>query len=281
LRWVIFIILFLGIGWPVWTASQDLPLPGLTPEVEAASELIDQISSGAPVLVAVDYQPGLSPELDATAGVVIDHLMLKGAYLALVSTSPTGPVQAERLVNQVNRYGGHQYTDFNQYTNLGFIPGGTAGLLGLAEAPRRILPFGMAGNFAWQAAALQPIEQLNQFALVAVLTEDPETARAWVEQVSSFLGQTPLLMVVSAQAEPVVRPYYESRPQQVQGLVSGLAGGAAYENLQARPGLARKYWDAFGLGLVLAAALIIIGGIASAISSLLANRKPVKGEKAA
>lgn len=280
-RWIIFIVLVLGIAWPVWTASQDTPLPAFTPETEAASTLINALAGGDPVLLAVDYQPGLSAEMDAASAAVLDHLMLKGVYLTLVSTLPSGPLQAERLLIQVNARGGHRYAGLNEYANLGYIPGGTTGLLGLVQSPRRTLPFALDGNRAWQETPLQGVNGLTDFALVMVLTESAETAQAWIEQVQPALGHTPLVMVISAQAEPVVRPYYEARPQQVKGIVAGLAGGASYEALQARPGPARKYWDSFSLGLLLAAGLIVIAGAASAASTRFSSRKPADGEKTA
>lgn len=279
LRWAIFIVLLIGIGWPVWTASQVIPLPAVPPETEAASTLINRLPGGANVLVAVDYQPGLSAEMDATSGAVIDQLMSKGAYLALVSTTPSGPLQAERLIGRVSGQGEYAYTGINQFANLGFIPGGTAGLRSFAETPQRILPYALDGSLAWQITPLESIQKLENFALVLVATESPETAQAWIEQVQPLLGQTPLLMVVSSQADPVVRPYYEGRPQQVQGLVTGLAGGASFERLQGRPGQARKYWDSFSLGLLLAVVLILVGGAISSALALLSNRKMADGEK--
>jgi hypothetical protein len=177
------------------------------------------------------------------------------------------------LIRLVRDLGGHQYQSAVHYTNLGFIPGGAAGLLGFAQAPRQILPYSQEGFFAWSEEPLQAVEDLQDFSLVLVVTEDPDTARAWIEQVQPGLGNTPLLMVLSAQSEPVVRPYYVGNPRQVRGFVAGLVGGAAYENLQARPSLARKYWDSFSIAVVLAAGLIVAGGAASIVSARLAGRK--------
>jgi hypothetical protein len=272
-RLVIFLILFLGIAWPVYTGSQTISLPPLPTEVGDVSILINGLSSSAPVLLAVDYQPGFSPEMDAAAGAVVDHLMLKGAYLTLVTTTPTGPAQAERLIRQVNSRGGHSYQGIDQYANLGFIPGGAAGLLSFAETPRRILPYSQEGSFAWTVSPLQAVEHIGDFALVLVMTENPDTARAWIEQAQPELENTPLLMVLSTQAEPVVRPYYDSSPRQVGGFVAGLFGGAAYENLQARMGLGRKYWDSFSAANLLAAGLIVFVGAANLVSAGLSNRK--------
>jgi hypothetical protein len=87
-------------------------------------------------------------------------------------------------------------------------------------------------------------------------------------------------MVVSAQAEPLVRPYYEGNPKQVQGMVVGLVGGTSYERALNHPGSARKYWDSYSLALLLSAVLMILLGAANAISGLVDSRRKAKRETA-
>jgi hypothetical protein len=120
---------------------------------------------------------------------------------------------------------------------------------------------------------LQNVAALDGFALVIVATDNPETARAWIEQAYPRLNGKPLVMVVSAQAGPMVRPYFDAYPRQIQGLVSGLAGGAAYESTFGRSGSATTYWGSFSLGLLTACLLIILGGALNAASFLLALGK--------
>jgi len=278
LRVLIFIVLVVAILWPVITGSQSVALPSFSQETFDASNLINKLLSGAPVLLAVDYTPALSGELDAASGAVLDHLMVRGAYLTLVSTNPTGPAQAERLLQEVNTRYDHQYLDNAQYLDLGYIPGGSSGLLGFVQAPQQVLPYTVAGEGAWDIGPLGTVKQLADFKMVIVISDTPENAQAWIEQVQPSLGDTPLLMVVSAQAEPMIRPYYEGQPRQVQGIVSGLAGGASYEGLMVRNGLARKYWDAFSMGIIVAAMLIILGGVFNAVSALISSRKQAEGE---
>jgi hypothetical protein len=90
-----------------------------------------------------------------------------------------------------------------------------------------------------------------------------------------------MLMVISAQAEPMILPYYASG--QVKGLVTGLAGGESYGQIFARPdstpGLAEKYWNSFGVGTLVAEVLIVIGAFWSAVAGWLARRDK-SGEKA-
>jgi ABC-type cobalt transport system substrate-binding protein len=269
IRSAIALIIMLAVLWPLITGSQEAPLPSFSPGTAAVNQLINGLPDQAQVLLAFDYEPALTGEMEPAASAVVDHLMLRGAYLSLVSTSPLGPIVAERFLSTTQAE--HGYASDSQYVNLGFIPGGPAGLLAFAESPGRVLPYTLEGNPAWgrgDQPALPPLQgvtHLSDFDLVMVITDSPEAARTWVEQAQPFLedesAQTPLVMVTSAQAEPLVRPYYQPTSGQVQGLLSGLRDGGAYGRLTGSEGLTRKYWDAFGLGLWVAAAVITVGGL--------------------
>ncbi len=273
LRVAIFLLLLLVVGWPIYTGSQSVGLPEPAREINQTSQLINAISVSEPVLLAVDYEPGFSGEMEAASAALVDHLMIRGAYLAVVSSTPTGPAQAERLIETINLKVGHTYQSPTQYSNLGYVPGGPAGLLSFAHTPRQVTPFGLNGEPGWEVAPLANIQTLADFASIIVITDNPDTARTWVEQVQPTLADTEMIMVVSAQAEPLVRPYYEASPQQVQGLVTGLAGGAAYERGMPRTSLARTYWDAFSYGLALAVLLIVIGSIINSVSGVMTSGK--------
>ena len=273
LRVVIFLLLLFAVGWPIYTGSQSVDLPLPSRETNQASRMIDNVMVSEPVLLAVDYEPGFSGEMDAASASIVDHLMIRGAYLAVVSSTPTGPAQAERLIKIVNNTAGHAYQYASQYSNFGYVPGGPAGLLSFAQAPRRVIRYGLDGEQVWEAAILADVQTLADFAFVIVITDRPETARVWIEQVQPTLGDTNMILVVSAQAEPLVRPYYEGVPQQVNGMVIGLAGAAAYENGMPRTLLARKYWDAYSYGLTLAALFILAGSTFNSLSRVFAKRK--------
>jgi hypothetical protein len=72
-------------------------------------------------------------------------------------------------------------------------------------------------------------------------------------------------MVISAQSEPMILPYYDSK--QVQGMVTGLFGGAYYEQITASPATARLFWDAFAVAFFVAEVIIVVGGIWALIAA--------------
>jgi len=277
-RLAVFLLLVAAILWPILSGDMAVPAPELAPAVLDARSILNSIPNGGTVLLAVDYQPGFSGEMEAASSGLMDNLMIKGAYLTLVSTTPTGPAQAERLVRSVNQQMGHHYLDVNQYTNLGYIAGGLNGIRSFASTPRRVMPFDLQANEVWTATRLSGVAQLSDMSLVVVITESPETARNWIEQAGPLLGSTPLLLVTSAQADPMLQPYYASNPRQVQGMIAGLSGGMAYESTMPRTGQARRSWDAYSYGLPMAILIILFGSLLSVVLAYLPTLRRSKGE---
>jgi hypothetical protein len=272
---LLLIIAFIAVlvsGDMITMPTSDIIPPG----VEETYQILAGLSPEDTALVAFDYEPGLVGEMDATTAAVVDSMMEKGAKLALVSTSPTGPALAERFVNDIQ--GNHHYVNGTQYVNLGYIPGGVSGLAAFAQNPRWVAPNTLDGAQAWETEALQNIRSISDFALVILITDNPITTRAWVEQVNPHLEPAPLVALVSAQVEPLARPYYgQTDGGQIDGLVSGLTGGIAYEAMSGG-NLARQQWDAFNIILIVAVSAMLVGGIISLGSTLIARQKESKGE---
>jgi hypothetical protein len=277
-RWLITLLLIMSVGLPLFTGTQVIPATSLlSSDKGAASTLIEGIPANAPVLVAFDYDPALSGELEAAAAPLFDQLLSKGTRLTLVSTSPTGPALAERFLQTTPLVNAHQYRSGEQYVNLGYLAGGPASILYFAGSPADAMPDTVNGDPAWATPPLQGVLHLSDFAAVIILTDNADTGRNWIEQSSQYLGKTPMMMVISAQAEPMIRPYFDSG--QLKGLVSGLLDAKIYEQSYNRPGLAYHYWDSFSIGMLVAELLIVIGATWSAVVAWRARRSDT-GEKA-
>ena len=240
------------------------------------------MSPNPQVLVVFDYEPAFSGEMEAASAPLLDHLLLQGPRLAFISTTPTGPALAERVLHDARvspLVASHNYQAGQQYVNLGFLAGGPTGVQYFAISPTEAAPFTNDGQQAWQTPPLAGIQQLSDFAAIIVLTDNADSGRIWIEQTGPMLGNTPMLMVISAQAEPMILPYYDSK--QIRGLVTGMAGGEAYEQTFVRAdgqtGMAQRYWNSFGMGTLVAELLIIAGGSWSAASNWRARRTRSKG----
>jgi uncharacterized membrane protein YdbT with pleckstrin-like domain len=115
-----------------------------------------------------------------------------------------------------------------------------------------------------------------EYSALVVLTDHAESGRVWVEQLQSrrqadpSISNKPLLMAASAQAGPLLQPYVSSR--QITGMLSGLSDAARYELNTSRSDMARSYWDTFGVGLMMAIALIIVGSLWSLFTGMRLRR---------
>ncbi len=262
LRQLLALLLLLAVGIPVFLNTNIAPLPFSVPnETNAAKQFIESnLPPDAAVLVVFDYEAALAGELEASAAPLIDYMvLLKHPRLCLISTTPIGAGLSERFMKLGNTQVSTYYQAGQSYVNLGFLPGGAAGALAFAENPLETKPFDLNGQPAWETPVLQNVRQLSQFAAVILLTGDADSARLWIEQTQGKMGQASLLVVASAQAGPMLQPYVQS--QQIEGLVVGLGSSAPIEQINGgRPGLARRYWDAYGMGLMTAILLISVGG---------------------
>lgn len=282
-RLAVAVLMLLVVGAPLFALLNFSSLPQGSgelppPEILATLNIVNSLQPGDTVLVAVDYQPALAGEVEVAAMGVVDHMIIRGARLMLMSTLPTGPGQIQHFMAGTQVLNHPAYLLNTNYYSLGYLSGGSAGLLQLATDPRAALPLYLdGGRNVWAEPGINELTQLRDFAAVVVLTDDADLARAWVEQVQPalidpFSGQTtPLVVVSSAQTEPLLYPYLNNEPAQIQGLVAGLRGAAYYE-ANIRELNARRYWDAYGAGLSLGVVTIVVGAALGLSRNLLGGR---------
>lgn len=271
LRWVIAILLILVVV--IGNSTQINPMPTSAPlETSTALKYVqDTLPANAPVLLIFDYEAALAGELEASAAPLVDLMLtLKAPRLSLLSSTPTGAGLAERFIKPFTT--SHNYQRGQQFINLGYLPGGAAGVLAFSENPMNTKPLTTSGENAWATTVLQDVKNLSEFKAIILLTSDVESARTWIEQTESLRGEARLLVVSSAQSGPMILPYAQSG--QVDGMISGLDGSAPIEQANSgRPGMVRRYWDAYGFGLLTAVSLITLGSLWSLVSSWQARRK--------
>ena len=261
LRWALTGLFLLVLSAGILLRSQSMPVSATLPDhVSGVSNAVLSIPANAKILVVIDYEPSLAGEMEAVGGPLLDQIVrLSQPNLSFVSTSPNGAALAERLLinTRINESG-------LPYLNLGYLPGGASGVLGFVEAPGQIIPLSGIGSF-------------SEYSALMVLTDHAASGRVWVEQLQNrktsdpALTNQPLLMIASAQAGPLLQPYVSSR--QITGMISGLADAARYEFVNnSRPGIARSYWDTFGIGLMMSVVLIVVGSLWSLFTGLRARR---------
>jgi hypothetical protein len=244
LRWFLTFAFFAIVAAAFFLPASLFPMPvGVPFEINGAMQMARSIPAGAPVLAAFDYEPSRAAEMEAAAAPIFK--LLNQPNLTLLSTNETGSILAQRFISGLPAAASESGI---QVLNLGYLPGGQMGIRALAQNPRQTF------------SQLTDITSLSQFTALIIVTDSAESARIWIEQTTSTRGTIPVVIISSAQAAPMIQPYYESR--QVAGLVSGLYGGTVSElNSDSTSANTQTYWDAYSLGMLLAAALITGGGL--------------------
>ncbi len=253
LRWALSALFLVVLGVVLGLGLKTMPINGSN----QLSNLVGTIPESAPVLIVVDYEPSFIGEMEASAGPLLDQLALaKRSPFSFISMSPNSSALVDRLMLKtgISNLG---YQPGEQYFNLGFLPGGSAGVLGFIE---------------------NPADEFSKFEAVILMTDNAETGRVWVEQLVFAKGKypslagKPLIVVSSAQSAPLLQPYVSSG--QVDIMVGGLSDAVKYEYMNnTRPGLARSYWDAFGIGLTMALVAIILGSLWSVLMHIRERRE--------
>jgi hypothetical protein len=239
------------------------------PETAKAYQWVNSLTADKPVLIAADYESGLSDEIALTSHAMVEHLMLRNIPIALLSTNAVGTTLMEGILNQ-SQARITSYDLANRVVNFGYLAGGSVGIQSLTADLPNALPFDVALNPAWTNPLLQNVHSLSDLGAVVVVTDDADTGRYWVEQISSSLNGVPLILVTSAQAAPMLQTYYASG--QVSAVVAGISGGSAYEQIMQLQGNSSYLFGSYQALTLLVAALIFVGGVVSLIRPA-SNRK--------
>jgi len=232
--------------------------PALFPEeVVHTFDQINSLPVDRPVLIAGDFEAALAGEIRWSSQPLVEHLMRRNLAIALISTNP---VDTTLLTAQITKglRAVPDYPVLEKVVDLGYLPGGAIAVQSLNGEFSKSVPLTAELTATSTHALLSSVSSLKDFGAVIVITDDSENARVWIEQIQPQIAGTPLLMVTSAQAAPLIQPYYQSG--QVAGLVSGMPGSLVYERILQTPGDATGHLSSLQMLSVLMAGLILVGG---------------------
>jgi hypothetical protein len=188
-------------------------------------ERVEALDPGRPVLVAFEYDPSSSDEMNVLAEAVVGHLLDRGIPVVAVSLQPAGPPVAQSVLEELaaGRPGA-------RYVNLGYISGQAAGVQLLDQGLEPALLEDLQSLTPADQEMLRGVTGFESFGLLLVLAAEPDSLRIWIEQAGA-LQDASLAAAVSASTEPIARSYYETDPRLLLGLLAGVPGAATYESL--------------------------------------------------
>jgi hypothetical protein len=285
-RWVVSLILLLALILPGSFERLGFPgfsLPAVVPrEMQSLLSTVDQLPVDKPTLVVFDFTPGYSGELDTVASAMLKHVLNRNVPIVTISTHPSGPPLAERLLREVSAE--TPLINGAQYLHLGYLSGGPTAVQLFSISPRDalltgfLLPEGLDRASVWQSPLVSSVSRLSDFGAVIVITAGTETARNWAEQTHPWIGESPLLMILSAGAEPLVRPYFEAADPRVDGILTGLPSALAYQQMNGQPLTAETRWNAFGSIMFAVELIIIAGALYGGFTWVWSRRQQGQGE---
>jgi hypothetical protein len=226
-------------------------LPGVYPrETDNLFQAAAQLPEGAPVLIAVDYDSAFAGEMQSAAAPVINLLKTRKSRFSLLSTSVSGTALAMQLMG---------YESSDQIIYLGYLPGGQMAIPTLFDDMLKLLPVTSDARFTAVHPAMAGVRNLADYKTVILMTDNPETARAWIEQLTIVENSPPIWLVTSAQAAPMMRPYIRSG--QVNAGITGSLGGAQFEVRLNSAGTNIERWNSYYWSLFGGLMVMLLGGI--------------------
>ncbi len=212
-----------------------------------AYETIEGLSPGDLVLVSADYTPGMWVEVGPAVNAMVQHLFLKGARIVFVSFYPDGPALTEKVLSEIDTRGARYGVD---YVNLGYLPGLETAMAAYVENPRQIA-YDYYGTPIERLEIMEGVRSISDFKVyifACVTWPDP-----WVRQ---FYGKVPkIINIISPAGISLVMPYVSAG--QLDSMLPGTKGGAEYEALMGRGGIATSIMDATTLILTFVILLIV------------------------
>jgi len=257
-------VVFLLIAVLGGTILKDYYLqPELFPEeVVHTFTLVNTIPLDKPVLIAGDFEAGFAGEIRLTFQPVLEHMMRRDLNFALMAINP---VDSALLENQITNgmTAVPSFDSASKVVDLGYFPGGAIAIQNMGNSFSNAVRLTADLVDTSTHEITKNVHLLSDFGAIVVVTDKSENARVWIEQIQPGLGETPLLLVTSAQASPLIIPYYKSG--QVDGLVSGMPGGMIYQKILGSNTGGFESATSMQLTLGLMASLVLIGGFVSLV----------------
>jgi hypothetical protein len=231
-RWLLYVVLLAAVCLPFILGKPLFPRNmEPAPAVADLYQVIETLNSNAPVLVAFDYDPSSSGEMDVLAQALVGHLMDRGASVVAVSLLPAGPPTAQTVLDTLAAERPTYADSYGQrYVNLGYLPGQATGVRLLSLSVETALPRDFYGTPLADSTVMEGLDTIQDFDLIVELAATQDTLHWWIEQASTPFNVS-LVTGVSASVDPLARPYYEAESKQLMGMVGGIVGAATYETL--------------------------------------------------
>lgn len=223
------------------------------------------------ILTVMETNAASIGEIQIVAQKPMEAFMLQNAWITTIATNPTGLLLTDQLVGESQQY----VSSFNRdehIINLGYLPGHETGIQTFLSNPKFIIQRNENNTSIWENPGLLDIDEINDFDLVWIVTDDAELTKKWIEQLQATQFSKPVLVSATSQAAPMLLPYLNS--EQFDGLIGGLPGATTYEQLSTNIVAPHaQTWQLYQSSIFFFIAIILFGLIFQIIKSVTKKSK--------
>lgn len=257
-RWI-YLLIALGVTVPLFlNAREEVPL---TPEVQGIYEAIEKLPPGSRVLLACDYDPGTAAEIQPMTVTFLKQALSRRLRVVVVGLWPQGPLQANQALDEaledprVARVGVEYGVN---YVNLGYQAGNEVAIQRMGSDITAVFPRDMHGEPVEKFPIMQGVHDFSSFAYVMNISSGYPGLVEWVQFAGDRFHAT-IGVGVTAVNAPLAYPYF---PKQITGILGGMLGAAAYEQISGFAGKGQTYMLSQSAGHIVVILFIVVGNVA-------------------
>jgi hypothetical protein len=252
-RRIIYLLLSLVIIIPI-----VFKIPSTVAVSEAARmayDAVDRLPPGTPIVFSTDFDPASMPELRPMMTAVLRHAFKKKLKVIMMGHWPTGIPLSTLILEEVAKEFDAEYG--KDYINIGYRPGGGAVMIRIGREIRSVFDVDVEGTALDSLPMMRTIHNYSDIGLIACF-EAGAMGDFWVRYAWGRFGVN-IIMGTTAVVTPDCYPYLGAH--QIDGLIGGMAGAAAYEKMVKQPDKAMIRMSSQAWAHILIIVFIIVGNI--------------------
>jgi hypothetical protein len=237
-----------------------LPLK-ITPAVQKFYQTVEALKPGEIVFYSFEFGAGDYPEAEGASIAVKRHLFAKGVRIVFATTNDQAVLVLMKSLQSTGIPPEKKYGV--DWVFLGYIAGGETAIAALAADMHAAAKTDHYGTPIEQIPLMKEVRSVKDVSLLIVDGGGTETPTRFVRQWYAPYKVRYLQICISV-VGPTLLPFVAAG--QIIAMVVGASGGAQYELLIKRPGVAVAAMDAQAFGHMLIIIFIVIGNIAYFVS---------------
>jgi hypothetical protein len=252
-RRIIYLLLAIAIIIPIAFKIPSTIL--ISEDAQMAFDAVDRLPEGTPIIFSTDFDPASMPELQPMMTAVLRHAFKKKLKVIMMGHWPTGIPLSTLILEEVAEEFDAEYGV--DYVNIGYRPGAGAAMIRMGREIRSVFDVDLEGTPIDSLPMMRTIHNYGDIGIIAAF-EAGAMGDAWVQYAWSRFGVS-IIMGTTAVVTPDCYPYLGAR--QIEGLIGGLAGAAAYEKMVQHPDKAMIRMSSQAWAHILIVLFIVIGNI--------------------